>query len=51
MSNEPGNNKPRIRVVLWFIGVLTASVTVSFMISIALLYFFEIPPGNKGTLV
>lgn len=44
-------SKPRIRVVLWFIGSLTVSMTVSFMVAIALLYFFEIPAGNKETLV
>lgn len=43
--------KPRIRVVLWFIGALTVSMTVSFMVSVVLLYFFEIPAGNKETLV
>lgn len=51
MINGPDNNKPRIRVVLLFIGALTVSMVVSFMVSIALLYFFEIPAGNKEILV
>lgn len=51
MINGADNNKPRIRVVLWFIGALTVSMTVSFMVSIVLLYFFKIPDGNKETLV
>jgi hypothetical protein len=37
--------------MLWFVGVLTVSMTVSFMASIVLLYLFEIPAGNKETLV
>lgn len=42
---------PSPKRMLWFIGILTVSMTVSFMTSIVLLYKFEIPAGNKETLV
>lgn len=37
--------------MLYFIAILTASLLLSFMISLALLFFFEIPLGNRETLV
>lgn len=40
--------KPRM---IYFVGVLTVSMVVSFLISIVLLYLFEIPPANRETLV
>ncbi|MDH5738711.1 MAG: hypothetical protein OEY77_00130 [Nitrospira sp.] len=44
-------DKPSVKRMLWFIGVLTVAMTVSFMASVVMLYLFEIPAGNKETLV
>jgi len=41
-------NVPRL---IYVISVLTASMVISFMVSLSLLFFFEIPPGNRETLV
>lgn len=37
--------------MLYFIAILTTSLLISFMVSLALLFFFEIPLGNRETLV
>ena len=37
--------------MLYFVIVLTASLVASFMVSLTLLFFFEIPLGNRETLV
>lgn len=37
--------------MIYFIGLMTVSLMVSFVLSIVLLYFFEIPTTNKETLV
>ena len=46
--NEQPTKTPRM---IYFIGVLTVSMAVSFIVSIVLLYFFEIPANNEQTLV
>lgn len=37
--------------MLHFICIMTGSLLVSFLISLVLLYFFEIPAANRETLV
>ncbi len=37
--------------MIYFIAVLTVSMVISFLVSIVLLYFFEIPLANRETLV
>ncbi|MDH5666546.1 MAG: hypothetical protein OEY86_00865 [Nitrospira sp.] len=49
MSDEP--QKPSVKRMLWFVGALTVALLASFVASSALLFFFEIPPGNRETLV
>lgn len=37
--------------MIYFVGVLTVSMVISFVVSLVLLFFFEIPLGNRETLV
>lgn len=49
--NDLTAGKPSVKRMLWFIGSLTVYLVLSFMASIVLLYFFEIPASNRETLV
>ena len=51
LGPSTSSDKPSPKRMLWFVGALTVYMSVSFLVSVVLLYFFEIPPGNKETLV
>lgn len=50
MSEEPTKELTAQRMI-YFVGFLTLWLVVSFLFSVALLYFFEIPTANRETLV
>lgn len=43
--------KPIPPRMIYFVAVLTVAMCTSFLISLVLLYFFEVPPTNKEVLV
>ena len=51
LGPSTSSDKPNAKRIPWFVGALTVYMSVSFLVSVVLLYFFEIPPGNKETLV
>ncbi len=51
MSEEQPDKLSQFPRMIYFIAVLTISMLISFLVSIVLLYFFEIPTANRETLV
>lgn len=49
MINLP--EKSSLKRMLWFIGFITLYLSTSFVASIVLLFFFEVPATNKEILV
>lgn len=50
-DDQRETERPSVKRMLWFIGVLTVLLVASFLVAVVLLYFFEIPATNRETLV